>query len=32
METRIRFNTGEIVGEFIVLNKVEFKVHKLKWL
>jgi len=28
---RVRFNTGEIVEDFEVLFKIEFKAPKFKW-
>jgi len=31
VEIRVRFNTGEIVKNFVVLYKTEFKAPKLKW-
>jgi len=32
VEIRVRFNTGEIVEDFAVLYKMEFKAPKFKWL
>jgi len=29
---RVRFNTGEIVEDFVVLFKIKFKAPKFKWL
>jgi len=29
--TSYRFNTGEIVEDFVVLYKIEFKAPKFKW-
>jgi len=31
VEIRVRFNTGEIVEDFLVLCKIEFKAPKFKW-
>jgi len=31
VEIRVRFNTGEIVEDFVVLYKIEFKAPKFKW-
>jgi len=27
----VRFNTGEIIEDFVVLYKIEFKAPKFKW-
>jgi len=31
VEIRVRFNTSEIVKNFVVLYKIEFKAPKFKW-
>jgi len=31
VEIRVRFNTCEIVEDFVVLHKIEFKAPKFKW-
>jgi len=31
VEIRVKFNTGKIVEDFVVLNKIEFKAPKFKW-
>jgi len=31
VEIGVRFNTGEIVEDFVVLYKIEFKAPKFKW-
>jgi len=31
VEIRVRFNTGEIVEDLVVLYKIEFKAPKFNW-
>jgi len=31
VEIPVRFNTGEIVEDFVVLYKIEFKTPEFKW-